>query len=292
MRRAQNIARYTEATDSIKKDSDPGFTARLLKDTRYEGAHMTPKKDSDGNSKEDVEDINNADMRMQIDDTTRLMDNHGYQPRDYRKALQYARVASRKRPIIPGQNPDGNFNLWWQMTGAYESNHRRDYNSAKMLRQRQKFIESGHPFPDQAAFRGVSTGAVIADEVGIRKSDTCSASVLMRNNNRKFDLQDMYTSNNVEGLAAYPKPRPTLVVTQPHLLLQLAKSFALYSDTFHVYIYGGNSTDLPPNVTRVNEKLTRDHEFFDEENEHNCQVIIVTSYPTLSSRHGPAANKK
>lgn len=112
MRRAQNIARYTEATDSIKKDSDPRFTARLLKDTRYEGAHITPKKDSDSNSKEDIKDINNTNMRMQIDNTTQLIDNYSYQLRDYRKALQYARVASRKQLIIPGQNLDRNFNLW------------------------------------------------------------------------------------------------------------------------------------------------------------------------------------
>jgi hypothetical protein len=59
-----------------------------------------------------------------------------------------------------------------------------------------------------------------------------------------------------------------------------------------VYIYGGTSSDLPSNVGRIKEQLTRDHEFFDEENEHNCQVIIITSYPTLSSRYGPAANKR
>lgn len=80
----------------------------------------------------------------------------------------------------------------------------------------------------------------------------------------------MYTFNNIEGLAAYPKPHPTLVVTQPHLLLQLTKLFALYLDTFYVYIYSSNSTNLPPNITRVNEKLTRDYEFFNKENKHNC----------------------
>jgi hypothetical protein len=179
MRYAQEIARYTEDPDTVQRDSDPGFTARLLQDTRYEGAHMTPKNNEGDGSMDDVEDINNVDMRVQIDDTTKLMDNHGYQPREYRKALEYARVASRKRPVIPGQNSEGNFNLWWQMTGSYESNRRRDENEGKAVRQRRVCILKKLPFAEHAAFTGVATGVVIADEVGVGKSDTCAASVLM-----------------------------------------------------------------------------------------------------------------
>jgi hypothetical protein len=83
-----------------------------------------------------------------------------------------------------------------------------------------------------------------------------------------------------------------MAITQPHLVSQIARSFAKYSDLFHVYIYGGGNNDLPSGVNRISEKLTRDHALFDQTNEHNSQVIIVTSYPTLSARHGPPANKK
>jgi hypothetical protein len=79
----------------------------------------------------------------------------------------------------------------------------------------------------------------------------------------------MRDSSDTLGLRAYPKPRPGIAITQPHLMSQIARSFAKYSDLFHVYIYGGGSNDLPSGVSRIIEKLTRDYPLFDQTNEHN-----------------------
>lgn len=105
-------------------------------------------------------------------------------------------------------------------------------------------------------------------------------------------MQNLRDAGDHDGLAVFPKPRPLLVLTQSHLVHQISKNFAEFSSEFDVFQYGGLQKALPPNVRRITENLTRGHPIFDQENECNSQVIIVTSYETLKARHGPSAVKK
>ncbi|OSS51882.1 hypothetical protein B5807_04039 [Epicoccum nigrum] len=292
--RARKIRRYDPGQVTRETGNDTNFTARLLKESKFDGIALTPNKshellDRRGKKKVTEKDnfvglnANDEHLRLNVEQTTELMDNYAYQPRDYRKALIYARIASRQNPVIPGQNPIGNKNLWWQTTGAVELCERRDRNVQKRLKQLINLRKKGAQHAEQRSYKEVMTGAVLADKVGIGKTDTCAAFRLIRTNGRKADLQNMYNSGNTEGLVGYTAPRPALAVTQPHLTMQIAKSFAQYSQLFHVYIYSGTSTDLPPGVTKITENLTRDYPLFNTNNEHNSQVIVVTSYATLSA---------
>lgn len=111
-------------------------------------------------------------------------------------------------------------------------------------------------------------------------------------NYRKLELQNLREVGDMEGLRSYPKPRPFLVLTQSHLVAQISKNFADFSSEFDVFVYGGGTKPLAANVRRITEHLTTGHPLFDQENECNSQVIVVTSYDTLQARHGPSAIKK
>ena len=80
-----------------------------------------------------------------------------------------------------------------------------------------------------------------------------------------------------------------LVITQPHLIVQLARELRELSDLFSVYLYGAPAQH---GVRQIKENLTRDHPLFDHANEMNSQAIVVTSYQTFATRHGPQANLK
>ena len=115
---------------------------------------------------------------------------------------------------------------------------------------------------------------------------------IQRINHRKLDLQTLRDQFDLAALSSYPKPRPLLVLTQSHLTHQISKNFAEFSKDFDVFVYGSGSKGCAPGARRITEHLTRSHPIFDQENECNSQVVVVTSYDTLQTRHGPAAIKK
>jgi hypothetical protein len=91
----------------------------LFRDTpsKYNGIELIPATNHQTEEGVVTADLNDEQLRLQVKDIIELMDNHAYQPKDYKAALNSGRVASRKHPFIPGQNPNGNNNLWWQTTG-------------------------------------------------------------------------------------------------------------------------------------------------------------------------------
>jgi hypothetical protein len=119
--------------------------------------------------------LNDEKLRLQVSDTTKLMDNHAYQPQQYEKSLNRGRTRYRKRSVIPAQNPNGNTNLWWQTTGADEMKLRRDQAVELRLNQLAELRKNKDPLAHKKLRRGV----VLADEVGIGKTDTCALYRLM-----------------------------------------------------------------------------------------------------------------
>jgi hypothetical protein len=118
--------------------------------------------------------------------------------------------------------------------------------------------------------------------------------ILQIHNTRKTDLQKLADAKDYEALAKFPPPRPTLFLTQPHLQQQSANDFANFSPLFKVYIYSGNG-DKEQSVLsgprRLRNELTRKSGLFNPSEETNSAVIIVSSYQTWATRHGPHANR-
>ena len=105
-----------------------------------------------------------------------------------------------------------------------------------------------------------------------------------------MDLQKLFNTGDVQGLAVYPPPRPIIVITQPFLLYQTAEAFARVSPYFEIYQYGGGS-ETPAGVQRISDNLTRSHPLFDHSIERNSHRIICVSYQTFASKHGPNRRK-
>lgn len=96
----------------------------------------------------------------------------------------------------------------------------------------------------------------------------------------------MFNSNDVDGLAAYPAPRPAMWVTPPHLVHQTAAAIKkIAPEIFDVYLYAASSKTMPSGCTAIND-LTRDHSLFNQKNERNSQAIIVVGYQALATKHG------
>jgi hypothetical protein len=81
-----------------------------------------------------------------------------------------------------------------------------------------------------------------------------------------------------------------MVMTQPHLVRQMAEDLTNFSSEFKVFMYGSSNKQVdPPGVTRISTQLTRDHFLFNERDTCNMHSIIVVSYATAHSRNGPSA---
>ncbi|CBX99413.1 predicted protein [Plenodomus lingam JN3] len=282
----------TRAT--IEAVEEPSFSTQILMDKAYEGIELSADGEEQLDEAGDAADapssnINDPSLRLNVETAVRLMDNAAYQPKDYEKALNVCQIAHRKNPRIPGQNPNGHSMLWWQTTGAAEGVRRREAADALRASQLMKLIEANDPNALAKSEKGVPQGIIYADEVGIGKTDTYAAQCLIQINRRKLDLLTMMQAGDIEALESYPAPKPHLMLTQPHLVTQMASALANFSSMFKVFIYGARSNSDPAGITRIVERLTRDSPFFNPKNELNSQVFIVCAYPTFHVRHGPAA---
>jgi hypothetical protein len=108
-------------------------------------------------------------------------------------------------------------------------------------------------------------------------------------NDRFLRLFRLRNDGDLAGLEDFDDPRPTLVLTQPHLVEQFALEAQTFSPAFLVYTYGSYSSQNTGGIPRITEPLTRDHKMFDPTNNNNARVIVVSSYSTFAYRNGPQA---
>ena len=75
---------------------------------------------------------------------------------------------------------------------------------------------------------------------------------------------------------------------------QTAEELARFSSLFRVYAYTSRTLGdmLKYGVQAITETLTRDHHLFNDKDETNSQVILVSSYPTFHVRNGPLGHRR
>lgn len=85
-----------------------------------------------------------------------------------------------------------------------------------------------------------------------------------------------------------PIGRPTFIVAPPHLIDQWVDEISFITDCFNILLYYGDGRRQGAEF--IKDKLTRKHSIFTGGIE-SVRTIIITSYQTLESRHGPQAVK-
>lgn len=78
-----------------------------------------------------------------------------------------------------------------------------------------------------------------------------------------------------------------LVVAPPHLVWQWASELSKISGKFRVHIYFGDAREKPPLNVKVLDKLSSKSAIFEDKPANNA-VVVITSYQTMNSRHGPS----
>lgn len=63
-------------------------------------------------------DINNKSLHFNVDTATKLMDKKGCQPNNCEEVPNNCCIAQRRLTRVPGQNLNGNVQMWWQSTAA------------------------------------------------------------------------------------------------------------------------------------------------------------------------------
>ena len=79
---------------------------------------------------------------------------------------------------------------------------------------------------------------------------------------------------------------PTLVIILPHLVWQWVSKLRAISSKFCIYVYFGDACEKPLVHVLLLEKLSAQSAVFEDRPENNSAVVI-TSYQTLNSCHGP-----
>ena len=90
---------------------------------------------------------------------------------------------------------------------------------------------------------------------------------------------------------ALPPAKPFLVILLPDLIDQFCNEVRDFSKELQPLVYYGDERKKTNVHNRLEETLTRHHPLFNGD-EKNYGKLVVTSLPTLVTRHGPSAQEK
>lgn len=188
-KRIPGVTEFEDIGQYHAEDESQDFTTQVLQASKYDALSYTENATDPG--KETTEagikkatrdsddpatmDSNDPNTHATLDDVAALMDNNAFQPSDYRAALNMARIKSRLNPRIPGQSYKVKPNLFWQVTGAAHILQQRRAASKKRLNQLAQLLEQEHPYAVEASRDDLDHDIILADEVGIGKTDTAAA---------------------------------------------------------------------------------------------------------------------
>ncbi|KAE8164621.1 SNF2 family N-terminal domain-containing protein [Aspergillus tamarii] len=135
-------------------------------------------------------------------------------------------------------------------------------------------------------FKAYLKGCILADSVGLGKTWEALAFILKIVTDFNEECERARRKK-----APYPDGKPNIIVLPPGLIQQWAREITSMTSVFDLYIYYGDyKTQSNVSSKIIEERLTRDHELFNKKPE-TARALILTSYQTLNSRHGPGAVK-
>lgn len=203
-----------------------------------------------------VRDITAEEIR-QYHERNKWIDNSEYQPQNHDEACQNLGIPNPNQPRMKGFLPS----ITLKMHQPTAINALVEFESSCI------------------------GGALNAEEVGLGKTIEMVGLLLHRSNQRK---------TAIEKKGVVPKALPTLIILPQSLIEQWKNEIFQYTDRFTVCMYYGpprkSGDDKIVYVPRSESKgrLTQDHKFFSGA-EENADLIILTSYATWATRHGPKA---
>ena len=186
---------------------------------------------------------------------TQWVDNPAYQPQNHDEACKKLGIANPSQPRIEGLLLSLSFD-----------------------RHQPTAINALVEFENSCVGAGLN-----AEEVGLGKTVEIIGLLLFRSNERKSAI--------ARG-ELVSKALPTLIVLPQNLVKQWQDEIFQFTDRFTVVVYYGPSRkSADEKVVHIpksesNGKLTRSHRLF-QGSEENSDVIVLTSYATYTTRHGP-----
>lgn len=84
------------------------------------------------------------------------------------------------------------------------------------------------------------------------------------------------------------KPRPSLVLAPPSVMLQWVRELKRVSSDLQIYLYHGDkAAAVPEEGVEFISKLDRSHSIFDGSNKRR-RAVVVSTYQSFARRHGPS----
>ncbi|KAK2865298.1 hypothetical protein FQN49_003714 [Arthroderma sp. PD_2] len=183
------------------------------------------------------------------------IDNQELQRQGHGEACEALGIPNPGIPRLPGMPISAKFEFWQPL-------------AVKALKEFEK---------------GYLRGGILADEVGIGKTFEAIGLEQYHWNQRKAAI---------ESKVEVEIPQPTLVVVPPNLISQWASTIkAMSADLIVKIYYGGKQQDGANGVEYLGDLLSRGHSVF-ARTEETARTIIITSFRTLTSRHGPTALRR
>lgn len=183
------------------------------------------------------------------------IDNPAYQPQNHDEACKNLGISNPEQPRIDGL-----------------------FQTLKFDMHQPTAINALVEFEDSCVGAGLN-----AEEVGLGKTVETIGLLLFRSNQRKAAI---------DRGEAVSKALPTLIVVPQNLIHQWRDEIFQFTDRFTIVVYyGPPRKSVDPKVVYIPKsqtqgKLTRSHALFDG-NEQNSDTIVLTSYATYTTRHGP-----
>ncbi|KAB8226196.1 P-loop containing nucleoside triphosphate hydrolase protein [Aspergillus novoparasiticus] len=127
-------------------------------------------------------------------------------------------------------------------------------------------------------------GAILGDSVGLGKTWVAIAVML-----KIWEDYNQSVKKAMSEGKEIPPGKPFLVVMPPSLIMQWCAEITRVTDKLQLVLYYGHKTSKE-GIRPVKTILHKEDELFDG-SPVNGRKVVITSYQTLSNRHGPAAVK-
>ncbi|KAE8357873.1 P-loop containing nucleoside triphosphate hydrolase protein [Aspergillus caelatus] len=195
----------------------------------------------------------------QMEKQRQWFDNKEYQRENHEEACQRLNIPASSHPRLPNMHAGAMLKYWQPVA----------------INALAEMKASGHV-----------KGAILGDSVGLGK--TWEAVGFLMHQYALFKKRYDAAKKEKKTL---PLGKPTLIVVPPTLVGQWIGEIIAMTPLFKLWVYYGDYRATAGHNARVIDgKLTNDDEIFDGQPQR-ARVLILTTYQTLTARHGPSTAK-